>query len=342
MDTYTVLFVPDHNARVRRYRVSGRILRRSLGTAAVALLVIAVGGADYVRARLETRELERLRQETAEQRERLAGLTGEVSQLEARLARVQELERKVRVIADLPEPASVAVSPPGVGGEGDEEDLPALSIPDAEADADGAADGGAERPSDGDGRPGGKGGGDPEVGAAGPGAPHAARVAELHARAARLNAQAQGRAKSLEDLVESLHTKRRRLASTPSIWPAKGWVTSGYGYRTSPFTGRRQFHGGVDIAGRPGTPIVAPARGRVVFVGRKGPLGRAVVLDHGYGVRTTFGHNAEILVERGEEVERGQEIARLGSSGRSTGPHVHYTVQVDGRRVNPMNYILDE
>jgi len=338
MDTYTVLFVPDHNARVRRYRVSGRLLRRGLGAVAVAVLVVAVGGADYVRARLETRELERLREETAQQRDRLEGLTGEVSQLEARLARVRELERKVRVIADLPEPAGVAVSPPGVGGEGDEEDLPTLSIPDAEPDAEGEV----ETSSAGAGRPGGQGGGDPEVGAASPGAPHAARVAGLHNRAARLNTLAESRAKSLEDLVESLQTKRRRLASTPSIWPAKGWVTSGYGYRTSPFTGRRQFHGGVDIAGRPGTPVVAPARGQVVFVGRKGPLGKAVTLDHGYGVRTTFGHNAEILVERGEEVERGQEIARLGSSGRSTGPHVHYAVQVDGRRVNPMNYILDE
>jgi len=339
MDTYTVLFVPDHNARVRRYRVSGRVLRRGLWAAAVGALVLAVGGADYVRARLEARELGRLRQETAEQRQRLEGLSAEVSQLETRLARVRELERKVRVIADLPEPAQAAVAPPGVGGGADEEALPTLSeaeVSEAEAEAEAEAQRYGEDPS------GGRGGGEPEPGAAGPGAPHAARVAELHARAARLNVRAETRASSLADLVEGLRTKRRRLASTPSIWPTRGWVTSGYGYRTSPFTGRRQFHGGIDIAGEPGTPVVAPARGRVVFVGSKGPLGKTVILDHGYGVRTTFGHNAEIRVERGEEVARGQEIARLGSSGRSTGPHVHYAVQVDGRRVDPINYILDE
>jgi murein DD-endopeptidase MepM/ murein hydrolase activator NlpD len=119
-------------------------------------------------------------------------------------------------------------------------------------------------------------------------------------------------------------------------------VTSRFGHRTSPFTGRRQFHSGIDVASRSGRAVVAPARGRVVFAGKKGPLGRTVILDHGYGVRTTYGHNREIHVKRGQEVERGEKIAAVGNSGRSTGPHLHYAVQVDGRRVNPMNYILDE
>ena len=139
-----------------------------------------------------------------------------------------------------------------------------------------------------------------------------------------------------------LGVEARRRDFPRSIWPSKGWVTSGYGYRTSPFTGRRQFHSGIDVAGRPGTPVVAPARGRVVFTGKKGHLGKTLILDHGYGVRTTYGHNREIFVKRGQEVERGEKIASVGNSGRSTSPHLHYAVQVDGRRVNPLNYILDE
>jgi len=125
------------------------------------------------------------------------------------------------------------------------------------------------------------------------------------------------------------------------VWPTRGWITSRFGYRTSPFTGRRQHHGGIDIATKQDTPIIAPATGRVSFVGSKGPLGNAVVLDHGYGVRTFFGHTHEIHVKIGDQVERGQLIASVGSTGRSTGPHLHYSVEVGGKSVNPMNYIFD-
>jgi murein DD-endopeptidase MepM/ murein hydrolase activator NlpD len=118
-------------------------------------------------------------------------------------------------------------------------------------------------------------------------------------------------------------------------------MTSRFGNRISPFTGARQFHSGIDIAGRRGTDVVAPARGRVVAAGNRGPLGRSVTLDHGYGVRTVYGHNDELHVKRGQEVERGQVIASLGSTGRSTGPHLHYTVEVKGKAVNPLDYIFD-
>ena len=87
--------------------------------------------------------------------------------------------------------------------------------------------------------------------------------------------------------------------------------------------------------------MIAPARGRVTFVGAKGPLGKTIEIDHGYGVRTHFGHNSEVTVRVGQEVERGQVIAKLGSTGRSTGPHLHYSVEVHGKSMNPLNFIFD-
>jgi murein DD-endopeptidase MepM/ murein hydrolase activator NlpD len=87
--------------------------------------------------------------------------------------------------------------------------------------------------------------------------------------------------------------------------------------------------------------VIATARGKVRFAGRKGPLGQTVILDHGNGIRTHYGHNSELLVKRGEAVERGQVIASLGNSGRSTGPHLHYTIEVKGKAVNPLDYIFD-
>jgi murein DD-endopeptidase MepM/ murein hydrolase activator NlpD len=118
-------------------------------------------------------------------------------------------------------------------------------------------------------------------------------------------------------------------------------VTSGFGWRMSPFTGRRSFHSGLDIAADPGTDIVAAARGRVVFAGRKGPLGQTVVLEHGYGFRTLYGHASALHVRVGETVDRGQRVAAVGSSGRSTGPHLHYNLTLDGRNLDPTGYIVD-
>jgi murein DD-endopeptidase MepM/ murein hydrolase activator NlpD len=149
------------------------------------------------------------------------------------------------------------------------------------------------------------------------------------------------RADSLEVLLEQLADKRQRLVSMPSIWPAKGWLTSRFGPRVSPFTGRRQVHAGIDIAAASGTSIYAPARGRVTFAGRKGPLGNALVVDHGFGVKTVYGHTKEIHVSTGDTVERGQEIAAIGSTGRSTGPHLHYVVEVNGKARDPLDYIFD-
>lgn len=146
---------------------------------------------------------------------------------------------------------------------------------------------------------------------------------------------------NLEDLLGSLETKRSMLASTPSIRPAKGWVTSPFGYRESPFTGRKEFHEGYDIANRHGTPIVAPADGIVSFAGKRGLLGTAILIDHGHGILTKYGHLSQTLVQSGQKVKRGQEIGKMGNTGRSTGPHLHYVVYMNGRPVNPEKYILD-
>jgi murein DD-endopeptidase MepM/ murein hydrolase activator NlpD len=135
------------------------------------------------------------------------------------------------------------------------------------------------------------------------------------------------------------------LASTPAIRPlsgdAKSWVTSRFGYRKSPFTGRREFHKGLDIASRKGTPILATADGVVTFAGKKGLLGMTIVIDHGHGMKTRYGHNHELLKKRGDKVKRWEPIALMGSSGRSTGPHTHYEVHLNGIPVNPEKYILN-
>ncbi|MBD3306827.1 peptidoglycan DD-metalloendopeptidase family protein [candidate division KSB3 bacterium] len=142
-------------------------------------------------------------------------------------------------------------------------------------------------------------------------------------------------------LMEYFQDQQTLLASTPSIWPVHGWVTSGFGMRKSPFTGHRTMHAGLDIATKSGTDIKAPADGIVSYAGNKGAFGKVVVIDHGYGYATFYGHCSGFNVEVGDRVKRGDIIAYVGNSGKSTGPHLHYEVRVNGVATNPTKFILD-
>ncbi len=132
------------------------------------------------------------------------------------------------------------------------------------------------------------------------------------------------------------------LASTPSIWPTRGYLSAGFGKRIDPFTGQPDFHPGLDISTPIGTKIHAPADGTVVSCRVEGGYGNALVIDHGYGLMTRYGHLASFAVRPGQRVHRGDVIGYVGSTGRSTGPHVHYEVWVHDQAKNPIQYILDE
>jgi len=150
------------------------------------------------------------------------------------------------------------------------------------------------------------------------------------------------REQSVLELWETLSERQNLLAATPSIKPVRGWFTSKFGYRISPFTNRPVMHNGIDIAAAPGSPIVAPADGVVSFAGYDPGYGKLVSIDHGYGVVTRYGHTSQIFVEVGQKVKRRDVIAAVGNTGRSTGPHLHYEVRVNNVPVDPQNYVLDE
>ncbi len=145
-----------------------------------------------------------------------------------------------------------------------------------------------------------------------------------------------------QEVYELLKDKKDLLDHTPSILPSEGYFSSGYGYRTHPFTGQRHFHAALDIANRVGTPVYATANGKVTSVGKNGGLGRMITIDHGYGYQTRFGHLNEFKVKVGQRVKRGDVIGTIGNSGSSTGPHVHYEVIRHGKHLNPYKYILNK
>ena len=170
---------------------------------------------------------------------------------------------------------------------------------------------------------------------------HTRLIKDMHRQVKQLSEASEKKEGTLTLLMGQLEEQKNVLAHTPAIRPAQGWITSQFDYRISPFTGRREFHKGIDIANRKGTPVVATADGVVSFIGDKGSLGQVVIIDHGYGIVSRYAHLDKGLKQRGERVRRGDVVALMGNSGRSTGPHLHYEVRLNGVPVNPTTYILN-
>jgi septal ring factor EnvC (AmiA/AmiB activator) len=160
-------------------------------------------------------------------------------------------------------------------------------------------------------------------------------IAALRLRSKNLDA-------SLERVDKLIRDREQLLTSTPIGFPVQGFISDGFGWRSDPFTGQREFHNGLDIVAPYGTAVRAPADGVVSVAGRMGGYGRFVQMSHGYGYQTRYGHLSEVLVKTGQTVRRGDVIGRVGSTGRSTGPHLHYEVYKSGNRVNPYRYAMQK
>ena len=164
---------------------------------------------------------------------------------------------------------------------------------------------------------------------------------KMHEFLRQLNVEARLEEVRQQEIMHTLRNNKSILEATPSIWPTSGWVTSGFAWRTSPFTGKREFHKGIDISAPRGTPIYAPARGNVTFSGRDGSYGLSIRLKHNSSLSTRFAHLHRIAIKSGQTVTRGELIGYVGNTGRSTGPHLHYEVRLNGVPVNPKRYILN-
>jgi len=239
--------------------------------------------------------------EIASQRQQIQEFAQKINTLKAKLVDLNRFEKKIRIIANI-EKASGQDGLFGVGGSIPDDLNPQIEIENS----------------------------------------HNRLIRDMHEQIEQLSVAAVNQQSGFESLFNYLEDQRDILASTPAINPIEeGWITSRFGYRTSPFTGKREFHKGLDIAARKKSPIVAPADGVVAFIGLKGMLGKVIVLDHGHGVTTQYGHIDKALKKMGEKITRGQEIALVGNSGRTTGSHLHYEVLLNGLPVNPEKYIID-
>ena len=299
--SYTLMIVPSAHSRVRKLVVRERFLKGAVAVAGVGALVMALLLIDYARSLSRVSELKQLRAEAAAQRVKAAQVAQGLVELENGMSRLRKFEARLRTAFDLDRDYYSQESLLGIGGG-------ETSLADMVSGLD-------VRQSD-----------------------LAAQVdRDLERMKGRVEAQEQG----FSELVSFLEDRKSLLASTPSIMPVRGWVTSAFRRRNDPFTGNAVWHRGLDISTGMGTPVLAPADGVVTYIGRKVDFGNIMSLDHGYGYLTRYGHNSKIIVRAGQQVRRGQVIAFVGNTGKSTGPHLHYEVLRNGVPVNPQDYIIN-
>lgn len=298
---YTVLIVPDNSPKTRKLRVPHWVLTRS----AIAAVVLLIGGVaasvHYFNVIGEVTENKLLRDENVQLRHDLKRIRERVAQISTTLDRVERFDQKLRSITLLSDPERHLAIGPVGAVDADDRDSPSARAMMSEPD-------------------------DPLA---------------LRNKLDALSAEAARQEASLQELQAYFDDQRSLLASMPSVWPARGWVTSDFGHRLDPFTGDRIMHKGLDIAAAHGAPIVAPSDGAVIFAGMESGYGKVIVLDHGYGVKTRYAHLSTIDLKVGDHVKRGAKIGTLGNTGRSTGPHLHYEVRVNGMPENPRKFILE-
>jgi len=309
MKKQVTFFVASNTGSPVRQITIPKVALGIIGTAVIAcLLTVAVIFVNYYNLTKKSFRVKHLSNEIAIQNDELNGqrsrmkeFAQKINTLKTRLSNLDQFEQKIRIIANI-EKDSSSENVFGVGGSIPQDIDTSISM--------------EKR--------------------------HSAILREMHSQLNILDTAFIRQEESFSSLLDYLKDKRRLLASTPAIRPMNGgWVTSRFEYRKSPFTGRREFHHGLDIAARIGTPVMASADGVVIYSGRKGSLGYAIVIDHGHGMITRYGHLHECLKKRGENVQREDVIGSVGNTGMSTGPHLHYEVRINGAPVNPEKYIIN-
>jgi murein DD-endopeptidase MepM/ murein hydrolase activator NlpD len=301
--SYTLIVVPDHDSPVKRYRIQKSFLLQ-VGMGVMLLVGLGMGASlHYFQVAKDASENRILRDENLTLRTQLKSVRERIEHIGSTLDRVERFDQKLRSMTLLSDPQrNLAMGPT-----------------------------------------------EPEAGTKAPTtdtqftqltATETPKV--LMGRLDKLSAEATRQEQSLQELQAYFQDQKSLLASTPSIWPARGWVTSDFGQRLDPYTAERVTHGGMDIAAPHGKEVYSPSDGTVVFAGLEGGYGNVIVIDHGYGIKTRYGHLAKMLVKAGDRVKRGAHIAAVGNTGRSTGPHLHYEVRVNGIPQNPRKFILEE
>jgi murein DD-endopeptidase MepM/ murein hydrolase activator NlpD len=318
---YTVLVFSQQASKVKKFILSPLALKVGVGTLGLLLGLSAYLIYDYLRYQKKVFDLKELRTEINSQQAEIQSFLEKISLLEEQLSRVKLVEeqvkkdlkevqelRKERKVKRLPSSSPVSSAKTPKLPKVEESQFKASSF---RWEKGSILEG--ERPR---------------------------LVSRLHLELLELSNEALQREHNLMQLREFLQAQKSVLLSIPSLWPVLGRITSPFGAtRISNSSGGTRPHMGLDIGAPIGTPVIAPADGTVIFAGRESEYGRLISIDHGHGFTTRYGHLREMHVKTGERVRMGQTIGSVGTSGSSTGPHLHYEVRIQGKPTNPRLFL---
>lgn len=328
----TLFLVSNENGKTWKVVLPSSLLKITTFVAAILILAFVAGFVDYFGLMMQAMENKKLTAENAQLNKQLQLIETKVSSLENSLERVKIFTTKLKLITNTDAEDRVMKLTMGVKpapGQQIEEYEPMDQRPPPEALA-------AEDQNFADTKPVSEQKNEVVV------QPSDKDYVSLVVRIDKAVRETQLKEQGVIELWESLSERQSLLNATPNIRPAKGWITSRFGYRMNPFTGKAALHAGLDLAAAPGSPVYAPADGVVIFASYDESYGKLVSIDHGYGVTTRFGHNSQIYVHVGQRVNKWDVVAAVGNTGRSTGPHLHYEVRINGTPVDPANFILDD
>lgn len=310
LNKLTVLFYYPRKTKLKQITIPIVFLYGCVFIFFAVVTLAGYGYNDYIRVGKDAARVVVLAEKVSFQQEKIASqqkqiqeFANDINELKSRLVSLNQFEKKIRVVADIQD----SDQPEGIFGIGGfiPEDPVSKSGIDQETTL------------------------------------NSHFLRGMNARINQLKTASIEQGLRFETLLQYLEKQKSILDCTPSISPAEGWISSSFGYRKNPFTGRRELHKGLDIANHKGTPIIATAAGIVTYVGRKRLLGNTVEINHGHGFITRYGHISKALIKEGQKVKRGEEIAQIGNTGRSTGPHLHYEIRFNGVQVNPRKYIFN-
>lgn len=334
-DAYTVVIFRGSTAKPLRFSFPRKFVSKLLIVGAIFMLADILVISHYVIRTGEVWELSAFRAEAMSAREQTTAFSSAVDDLKKRLTSMKEVNQRLRVMLGIEAPKTGDM----VNGRGgDDVPLPdGNTLPSTEKaiKSDAVQHFSSEETS--------------QSALVGPrslsaglnGLTEQEMITSIKDGIDWLSKEATTQEHSLQELSLAAEQKSSRWAATPSIWPVKGWVTSGFGPRVSPFTEKPAWHDGLDIGAAANAPVQAPAQGRVTTVGFDPKLGNLVKVDHGFGIETLYGHLAKALVKEGQRVKRGEVVGLVGSTGLATGPHLHYMVKVHGQTFDPVKYILE-
>ncbi len=298
---YTFILLPDGTEKARRVSVNLGTLKTGGLLLAGVVIVFAFLFYEFLHQQYQGHELLKTKKLVVEQNNQLMDFAGKIHTLQTKLESLQQFDMKIRILANIQNSASKEENTYSIGG-------PTLDTEGYPVPLTGVSKG--------------------------------MLVKKMEMDINELLSKTGMEERSLQEVYENILDKKDLLLATPSLWPVKGFITSGFGNRINPITGGREMHEGIDIATQIGNPIAAPSNGIVSFAGTENGYGTTVIIDHGYGITTLYGHMSELEVKTGDIVKRGQLIGKVGDTGFSTGPHLHYEVRINGIPINPMRYLV--